>query len=136
METADNFKSFEDLEVWKHCHEIKMRFENLVKSLPSEEKYRLSDQIIRSSRSTTQNIAEGYGRYHYQENIQFCRISRASLYELLDHLITCLDNRYINEKIYHPLRTETITCIKLINGYIRYLNKQKDKTTESKQITN
>ena len=136
MDTTDGFKSFENLEVWKHCREIKMKFENLVKSLPSEEKYRLSDQIIRSSRSTTQNIAEGYGRFHYQENIQFCRISRASLYELLDHLITCLDNGYINEKIYHPLRTETITCIKLINGYIRYLNKQKDKTTEIKQITN
>lgn len=133
MKIDDDFKSFEDLDVWKHCHKVKMKFEKLVKSLPSEEKYRLSDQIIRASRSTTQNIAEGYGRYHYQENIQFCRISRASLYELLDHLITCLDNDYIKEKEYSLLRTETITCIKLINGYIRYLNKQKDKTTNKNQ---
>ena len=129
MEVIDNFKSFEDLDVWKHCRELKKKYEKLAKSLPPEEKYRLSDQIIRSARSTTQNIAEGYGRFYYQENIQFCRVSRASLYELLDHLITCLDNDYIKEKEYSLLRTESITGIKLINGYIRYLNKQKDKAT-------
>ena len=133
MGKNDDFKSFEDLEVWKHCHEVKKKFEKLIESFPQEEKYRLSDQIIRSSRSTTQNIAEGYGRFHYQENIQFCRVSRASLYELLDHLITCFDNGYINEKKYSSLRTDTITCIKLINGYIRYLNKQKDKVTNKNQ---
>ena len=133
METTDNFRSFEDLDVWKHCRELKLKFEKLAKSLPPEEKFRLSDQIIRSARSTTQNIAEGYGRFYYQENIQFCRVSRASLYELLDHLITCLDNDYIKEKEYSLLRTETITGIKLINGYIRYLNKLKDKSTNKNQ---
>ena len=133
LETTDNFRSFEDLDVWKHCRELKLKFEKLAKSLPPEEKFRLSDQIIRSARSTTQNIAEGYGRFYYQENIQFCRVSRASLYELLDHLITCLDNDYIKEKEYSLLRTETITGIKLINGYIRYLNKLKDKSTNKNQ---
>jgi len=133
MEITDNFKSFEDLDVGKHCRELKKKYEQLAKSLPPEEKYRLSDQIIRSARSTTQNIAEGYGRFYYKENIQFCRISRASLYELLDHLITCLDNDYIKEKEYSLLRTETIRGIKLINGYIRYLNKLKDKATNKNQ---
>ena len=133
METTNNFRSFEDLDVWKHCRELKLKFEKLAKSLPPEEKFRLSDQIIRSARSTTQNIAEGYGRFYYQENIQFCRVSRASLYELLDHLITCLDNDYIKEKEYSLLRTETITGIKLINVYIRYLNKLKDKSTNKNQ---
>lgn len=63
METTDNFRSFEDLDVWKHCRELKKKYEQLAKSLPPEKKYRLSDQIIRSARSTTQNIAEGYGRF-------------------------------------------------------------------------
>jgi four helix bundle protein len=39
-----------------------------------EEKYALTSQLRRSSRSISDNIAEGYGRFHYQENIQFCRI--------------------------------------------------------------
>ena len=118
MESSENFKSFEDLDVWKHCRQLRKKYEKLGKFLPSVEKYRLSDQIVRSSRSTTQNIAEGYGRFYFQENIQFCRISRGSLYELLDHLITCLDNDYIEEKEYYYLRADTITGIKLVNGYI------------------
>jgi four helix bundle protein len=85
MENTDNFKSFEDLDVWKICRELRKKYEKLAKSLLSEEKYRLSDHLIRSSRSTTQNIAEGYGRFYFQENIQVYRISRGSLYELLDH---------------------------------------------------
>ena len=87
----------------------------------------MSDQIIRAVRSTTQNIAEGYGRFHYKENIQYCRVSRASLYELPDHLITCKDNEYINDNVYSSLREETIVAIKLINGYIRYLNKLREQ---------
>lgn len=135
MENSDKFKSFEDLDVWKHCRELRKKYEKLAKSLPPEEKYRLSDQIVRSSRSTTQNIAEGYGRFYFQENIQFCRISRGSLYELLDHLITCLDNEYIEDKEYSYLRGDTITGIKLVNGYIRYLNIQKDgATTKTKKV--
>jgi four helix bundle protein len=43
----------------------------LTKRFPNEEKYRLADQIIRSSRSIGNNIAEGHGRFHYQDNIRF-----------------------------------------------------------------
>ena len=50
-----------------------------VKILPEEEKYNLSSQMRRAAVSITANIAEGYGRYHYQENIQFCRQSRGVL---------------------------------------------------------
>ena len=78
---------FRDLEVWKRCRDIRKMAWNLSKDFPKEEKYRLSDQMIRSSRSSTACIAEGYGRYHYQENIQFCRQARGSLYELIDHTL-------------------------------------------------
>lgn len=81
--------------------------------------------MVRSSRSIGNNIAEGYGRYHYQENIQFCRQSRGSAYELIDHLITALDCEYINENKHESLREKIIGCIKMTNGYIAYLNRQK-----------
>jgi len=70
---------------------------SLCDKLPTVEHYRLSDQLIRAARSVTANIAEGYGRYHYQENIQFCRVSRGSLYEILDHLTVCTDEGYISD---------------------------------------
>ena len=66
-------KSFEDLDIWKFCRQLRKELEELVKTFPQEEKYRLSDQIIRAARRVTACIAEGYGRYHFQENIQFCR---------------------------------------------------------------
>lgn len=49
----------------------------------------------KASISVTANIAEGYGRFHYQELLQFFRIARGSLYELKDHLISCNDLSYI-----------------------------------------
>jgi four helix bundle protein len=67
----------------------------LVKTFPEYEKYKLTDQLIRSSRSITANIAEGHGRFHYSDNSKFCRNARGSLLETKDHLITAFDEGYI-----------------------------------------
>src|SRR3954466_14180840 len=90
-------KSFEELDCWKKAGALRKRVSLLAKSFPVDERFRLTDQIIRASRSVTANIAEGYGRYHFQENIQFCRHSRGSLNEVLDHLICAYDCGYIKE---------------------------------------
>ena len=65
--------NFEELEVWKECRNLRIQVSIVVKTFPVEEKYRMIDQLIRASRSITANIAEGHGRFHYLENIQFCR---------------------------------------------------------------
>lgn len=118
--------NFENLEVWKECRNFRKAISKLSKTFPNEEKYRLTDQIIRSSRSITANIAEGDGRYHYQENTQFCRQSRGSLKETLDHLIVALDEEYISEKQLDEIRIQYNLCVKLLNGYIAYLQKRKN----------
>jgi four helix bundle protein len=119
--------NFEELEAWKQAREIRNDIAILVKKFPLEEKYKLTDQIVRSSRSVTANIAEGYGRFHYQENIQFCRISRGSLNETLDHLICAFDNAYIDEKLLTEFRSKIGQNVKVLNGYISYLKKRKDE---------
>lgn len=93
-----NIRSFEDLKVWRCARKLQRKIAKLVKTFPKEEKYRLTDQMIRSSRSVPRNIAEGYGRYHYQENIQFCRQSRGSLAELKNDLTTAYEEKYIETK--------------------------------------
>ncbi len=118
-----NFKSFEEMEVWKKSREFRIQVANVAKSFPKEEKYRLTDQIIRASRSIPANIAEGFGRFHHQENIQFCRIARGSLYETLEHIICAFDEKYITEEVYQELRNQFNDILKLLNGYIAYLNK-------------
>src|SRR5688572_6082557 len=104
-------KSFEDLDCWKHATALRRRLAELVKVFPVEEKYRLTDQIIRASRSATSNIAEGYGRFHFQENTQYCRQARGSLYELVDHLLIAADEGYISKENLMGLRKDITSCL-------------------------
>jgi four helix bundle protein len=85
------YRSFEELEVYKAAREFRKEIYRLVKNLPEEEKYNLAGQMRRAALSLTNNIAEGHGRFFFQENIQFCRISRGSLMELIDDLNACID---------------------------------------------
>jgi four helix bundle protein len=131
MIMSDIKSTFETLEVWIKSRELRNKISKLSTEFPSEEKYRLSDQMIRASRSVTANIAEGYGRFHYQENIQFCRQARGSLFELVDHLSVSLDENYIDGKIYKNLKSDILEIIRLLNGYIKYLKTKKgDKRVE------
>jgi four helix bundle protein len=97
----------------------------LVKKYPKEEKFALVDDMKRAARSTTHNLAEGFGRFHYQENVQFCRISRGSLYELIDQFITSKDDGYITSEEYEKGRSLISKALPLLNGYISYLSRQK-----------
>ena len=118
--------TFEDLEVWQKSRELRRGISSLVKTFPEEEKYKLTDQMTRASRSVTANIAEGYGRFHFQENIQFCRQARGSLFEILDHLTVALDERYIKESGFNKIKQQIFEVIHMLNGYIKYLNKRKN----------
>ena len=117
--------NFEELEVWKECRNLRIQVSIVVKTFPVEEKYRMIDQLIRASRSITTNIAEGHGRYHYQENIQFCRQARGSLSETLDHFICAFDEKYISTDQLNIFRNQYYLCLKILNGYIAYLQKMK-----------
>jgi len=117
--------NFEELEVWKECRTLRIQVSIIVKTFPVEEKYRIIDQLIRASRSITANIAEGHGRYHYQENIQFCRQARGSLSETLDHFICSFDENYISTDQLNKFRIQYNLCLKILNGYIAYLQKMK-----------
>jgi four helix bundle protein len=117
---------FEHLEVWKKCRQLRIEVSTLLKGFPTDEKYRLIDQLIRSSRSVTANIAEGHGRFHYLDNIKFCRNARGSLNEVLDHLICASDELIINGDQLDYFRTKYIECFKLLNGYIAYLKNRNE----------
>jgi len=116
-------KTFEELECYKLSRELRKAVSKFCKTLPREEEYRLKDQTIRSSRSVTANISEGYGRHHHQENTQFCRIARDSLTETLEHLNTALDEKYLIDEEYAALRQLLEETWKVLNGYISYLQK-------------
>ncbi|MDI9865857.1 four helix bundle protein [Flectobacillus sp. DC10W] len=117
--------SFQDLKCWKEAVKLRIMLRTVLQLLPSDEKYRLKDQIVRASRSVTNNIAEGFGRYHYLENVQFCRQSRGSLSELEDHLLIAVEENFILKEDFSQLQVQINTCTALLNGYINYLNRAK-----------
>ncbi|HQW97546.1 MAG: four helix bundle protein [Flavobacteriales bacterium] len=114
-------RHFKDLRAWQQCREVRMAIRALVKNWPAEEKYRLVDQIIRSSRGPTAHISEGYGRFYEKENIRYCRTARGSLYETQDHLITACDDGIITEQIMQTHFDQVEQAITTVNGYIKYL---------------
>ena len=127
---GNSINSFEDLECWKACRESRKYISEIIKKFPDEEKFALTSQMRRASRSITENIAEGYGRFHYQENIQFCRISRGSLYELMDQFITALDEKYITKDEYQKGRELLDRSKGILNGYIKYLQQAKKRNED------
>ena len=124
-------QSFTELDVYKECRQLRKSISELIKTyFPGEEKFKLSDQLLRSSRRVTACIAEGYGRHYFKENIRFCRMSKGSLAETLEHLITAFDENYIDAEKLKDYKSRIDTCARLLNGYIRYLVKAKPPKDE------
>lgn len=123
-ETQD--KGLESLLVWKKAMQFAVTIakEVLVK-IPIEEKYALSSQIRRASQSIPANIAEGYGRFYFQEGVRFAYIARGSLEETRSHLTFAHEMHYIDEAQFSDLRYQIEELRKMINGYINYLKRTK-----------
>ncbi len=129
-------KTFEDLKCWQACRELRLFVdEKIVPILPKEEKYRLSDQLLRASRSSTANVAEGYGRFHYMDNAKFCSNARGSCWEVLDHLITAHDEELIDKNLLNKGRDMVNTAVKLLNGYMNYLKKASKDSSVHEDIS-
>lgn len=120
------YNHYYELPVYKICRNFRKKISAAArKYFPKTEEYLLKAQVLDSSRSVTSNIAEGFGRFHYQENIQFCRLSRGSLAETLEHMITAYDDKYITKDILGEINKDYKECLKQLNGYIKILKTAK-----------
>ncbi len=125
------YNHFYDLPVYKICRVFRKKISAISgKYFPKFEDYHLKSQVLDSSRSVTANISEGFGRFHHQENIQFCRLSRGSLDEKLEHMITAYDEKYITKEILNEINKDYKECLKQLNGYIKYLKTAKVAVTK------
>ena len=117
--TAKPVKDFTDLEAWQLARELRKRVYELSQKFPTQERAVLTNQIRRAALSVTANLAEGFGRYSFQENLQYCRQARGSAYELRDHLTTALDAGYLSQEVWQAADQFAQRVIQVINGYIR-----------------
>lgn len=105
--------------MWQLARELRRQASQIARKLPAEEKFGLASQLQRAAISITANIAEGFGRYSYQENIQFCRTARGSAFEVRDHLIAAEDENYISASEHQSVDELAQRVIQTLNGYIR-----------------
>src|SRR6185503_3780832 len=117
---------FEQLELWKKTRDFKNEISIEARKWPSEEKFRLADQIIRSVRSINALLAEGHGRFTFADQLHFCIQSRGSLSETVNHLIDAFDEKYITEEKLNYCKIKAKEIERMLNGYINYLRTQRD----------
>jgi four helix bundle protein len=114
------------LKVWVEAKELAIEIhKSVIPCLPEIEKYVLNQQLRRAVNSISANIAEGYGRYYYQDNVRFCYIARGSLEETISHVILSYELGYFTEEVYSRTITKTDRLVQLLNGYIAYLKRTK-----------
>ena len=128
---AEPLQNFEQLECWQQGRRLRLFIaRQVIPRLPKEERHRFGDQILRAARSTTANIAEGYGRFHYLDNAKFCSNARGSCYEVLDHLITACDENLIPVELLAEGRNLTVTAVRVLNGYLNYLKRAQGRANQ------
>jgi four helix bundle protein len=117
-------KDFDDLEIYQLSLDLADRIYDLTADFPAEEKFNVISQLRRASTSIGANIAEGFGRFHYKENIQFCRQARGSLSETKHFMIFSKKRKYIPEEIYEQFTANYKKLQIKINNYINSIGKK------------
>jgi four helix bundle protein len=135
MEHNKTYRSFTELDVWQAARRYKNAIFLLASKFPPSEKYRLEDQLIRASRSIGSNIAEGYGRFTYKDQLHFCIVARGSLFETINHLIDAFDCKYISEETLAEYRQSALEVEKMLNGYITWVKKMVDSKDKETSVT-
>ena len=108
----------------------------MTKKFPEGERFSLTSQLRRAAISIPSNIAEGCGRNHYKDSIQFFFIARGSLYELENQLVLASDLEFVSNSNSQEIIEQVALCKKLLNGFINYFQNLSDqqRTTINEQL--
>lgn len=118
----DNYKSYTDLEVWNEARVLTTLVYSETKTFPKDELFGLTNQMRRCAVSIPSNIAEGCGRNHTKDSLQFFHIACGSLYELETQLYISRDLSYIDESKNQELLKKLESVRRLLSGFIKYYN--------------
>lgn len=124
--TEQDKLGLEGLRVWQRALELAVVIcQETLPVFPPEEKYALAQQLRRSAQSIPSNIAEGHGRYYYQEGIRFCYIARGSIEETRSHISLANQLGYLEDKRCQMLTESLDDLRRMLSGYIKYLKQSK-----------
>jgi len=118
-------KDFDDLQIYQLALDLAEWVYDITIVFPQDEKYNVTSQLRKAVTSIGANLAEGYGRFHYKENIQFCRNARGSLSETKHFMIFSKRRGYIMQETLEEFLIKYKDLQVKINNYIKSIgNKQ------------
>jgi four helix bundle protein len=116
---------FEKLWVWQKAHLLMVEVHGICKKLPYHERFKIKDQLERSSTSVTDNIAEGHTSYYYQDKIKDFNVARKEAGESQNHIRTLEAKEYITKDKADDIIIRYEEVIRGINGYINWVREKK-----------
>ena len=111
----------EKLRVWSEAMDLSERIYTVSRDFPRQEDYGLTAQIRRSAVSIPSNIAEGCGRFHTRDFLQFLYVARGSLFELMTLLDLSVRLKYVSDGQHDELRERSEQVLIALSGLIRSL---------------
>ncbi len=105
-------REYTNLEVWQKARALTTFKYSITKEFPKEELFDLTNQMC--------HIAEGCGRNHAKDSLQFFYIAPGSLYEVETQIYISFDQGYIGEEKLTFILQDVLICKKLLNGFIKY----------------
>ena len=116
----------ENLKIYQIAEELEIKVHKITDKFPCDERFRSTDQLRRSSAAVSNNIAEGYGRHTFQENIRFLYIAKGEAEETKRNIIRSSKKGFLSEEIAKGMSDEYTGLLKAISGYIKFIKAKKD----------
>ena len=116
---------FERLWVWRKAHQLMIEIHNICRGIPTYEKFKVGNQIERSSASVADNIAEGYTSYYYNDKIKSFMVSRKEAGESQNHLRSLEAKGYIAKSTANEMIGRYEEVMRGINGYINWVRRKR-----------
>ena len=116
--------ALEELEVYQFAEQVADVVWNICVSWEKFSKDTIGKQLVKAADSIGANIAEGYGRFSFKENIQFCYYARGSMYEMQHWLRRAKKRNLLSSE--HELALTTIlqSMAPMLNAYIKSIKSQ------------
>ena len=118
-----SFYNLEDLEVYQLAESFSDEIWFIVNEWDYFAKDTVGKQVVRSADSISANIAEGYGRYHYKENRNFCYFSRGSIIETKGWLKKSKTRNLLSEEQFNLLYEKLQVIYIKLNAYLKFIGK-------------
>jgi len=83
--------------------------------------------LVKAADSVAANLSEGFGRFFYKENRQFCYYSRGSLYETITWITKAKNRGLVNDEDFRSMRKDIDTIGLKLNNYINSIGKNANK---------